>query len=95
MPDRHRRPSCRANMRWAETTASGSVVRGFCTEVALSRHREAGNRPGRHTSAVAISPPEPILLLYLPLPIAILGWRDLDIFPASRRRAHGRSTLLH
>jgi hypothetical protein len=35
------------------------------------------------------------LLLYLPLPRAILGWRDLGIFPASRRRAHGQSTLLH
>ena len=29
-------PSCRASTRWAEATASGSVVRGFCTDVALS-----------------------------------------------------------
>src|SRR5271154_5539209 len=29
-------PSCRASTRCAEATASGSVVRGFCTEVALS-----------------------------------------------------------
>src|SRR3984885_11698347 len=29
-------PSWRASTRWAEATASGSVVRGFCTAVALS-----------------------------------------------------------
>src|SRR6266436_166547 len=29
-------PSCRASTRWAEAIASGSVVRGFCTAVALS-----------------------------------------------------------
>src|SRR5271168_4981535 len=29
-------PSCRASTRSAEATASGSVVRGFCTAVALS-----------------------------------------------------------
>src|SRR5258705_11352524 len=29
-------PSCRASTRWGEATASGSVVRGFCTAVALS-----------------------------------------------------------
>src|SRR5207253_9458273 len=35
-PTRTVGPSCRASTRWAEATASGSVVRGFCTEVALS-----------------------------------------------------------
>src|SRR5260370_880912 len=35
-PTRTVGPSCRANTRWAEATASGSVVRGFCTAVALS-----------------------------------------------------------
>src|SRR6202163_4784218 len=29
-------PSCRASTRWAEATAAGNVVRGFCTAVALS-----------------------------------------------------------
>src|SRR5580704_17368700 len=29
-------PSCRASTRWAEATASGNVVRGFCTAVQLS-----------------------------------------------------------
>jgi hypothetical protein len=29
-------PSCRANTRSAEATASGSVVNGFCTDVTLS-----------------------------------------------------------
>src|SRR3984893_14597849 len=29
-------PSCRASTCWAEATASGSVVSGFCTDVALS-----------------------------------------------------------
>src|SRR6201988_4480868 len=29
-------PSCRASTRSAEATASGSVVRGFCTDVTLS-----------------------------------------------------------
>src|SRR5580658_1822580 len=29
-------PSCRASTRRAEATASGSVVRGFCTDVTLS-----------------------------------------------------------
>jgi hypothetical protein len=28
-------PSCRARTNWAEATASGSVVKGFCTEVTL------------------------------------------------------------
>src|ERR1700689_3399806 len=35
-PTRTVGPSCRASTRWAEATASGSVVRGFCTAVALS-----------------------------------------------------------
>src|SRR5215831_15421268 len=29
-------PSWRASTRWAASTASGSVVKGFCTEVTLS-----------------------------------------------------------
>src|SRR6266481_2949945 len=35
-PTRTVGPSCRASTRWAEATASGSVVSGFCTAVALS-----------------------------------------------------------
>src|SRR3981189_3549824 len=35
-PTRTVGPSCRASTRWAEATASGSVVRGFCTAVTLS-----------------------------------------------------------
>src|SRR5260221_5924495 len=35
-PTRTVGPSCRASLRWAEATASGSVVNGFCTAVALS-----------------------------------------------------------
>src|ERR1700720_4838411 len=35
-PARTVRPSCRASTRSAEATASGSVVKGFCTEVTLS-----------------------------------------------------------
>src|SRR6202045_1493897 len=35
-PTRTVGPSCCASTRWAEATASGSVVRGFCTAVALS-----------------------------------------------------------
>src|SRR3981081_3913436 len=35
-PTRTVGPSCRATTRWPEATASGSVVRGFCTAVALS-----------------------------------------------------------
>src|SRR5260221_1682912 len=34
-PTRTVGPSCRASTRWAEATASGSVVRGFCTAVAF------------------------------------------------------------
>src|ERR1700761_1447700 len=34
-PTRTVGPSCRASTRSAEATASGSVVRGFCTAVAL------------------------------------------------------------
>src|SRR5580698_5899576 len=35
-PTRTVGPSCRASTRWAEAAASGSVVSGFCTAVALS-----------------------------------------------------------
>src|SRR5258706_2362589 len=35
-PTRTVGPSCRASTCWADATASGSVVRGFCTAVALS-----------------------------------------------------------
>src|SRR6516165_8089262 len=35
-PTRTVGPSCRARTRWAEATASGNVVRGFCTDVTLS-----------------------------------------------------------
>src|SRR5262245_23724685 len=35
-PTRTVGPSCRASTRWAEATASGSVVSGFCTAVTLS-----------------------------------------------------------
>src|SRR5580658_1279652 len=35
-PTRTVGPSCRASTRWAEATASGKVVRGFCTDVQLN-----------------------------------------------------------
>ena len=59
-----RRPSCRASTRSAEATASGSVVSGFCTEVALKPlclqsgddfgpARPAGEEPRTSTTARA------------------------------------------
>ena len=57
-----RRPSCRASTRSAEATASGSVVSGFCTEVALKplclqsgddldQHDPPAKSPARHDGA--------------------------------------------
>src|SRR5260370_24336344 len=60
-PTRTVGPSCRASTRWAEATASGSVVRGFCTAVALSpaacnraitsdQHEPSANSPCTRTT---------------------------------------------
>src|ERR1700735_2804794 len=59
-------PSCRASTRWAEATASGSVVRGFCTAVALSpaacnraitsvQHEPSANSPCTSTTLLAFT----------------------------------------
>src|ERR1700726_3996776 len=58
-------PSCRASTRSAEATASGSVVRGFCTDVALSpaacnraitsdQHDPSANNPCTRTTLRAL-----------------------------------------
>src|SRR5580692_4454380 len=60
-PTRTVGPSCRANTRSAEATASGRVVSGFCTEVALRpaacnraitsvQHEPSANRPCTNTT---------------------------------------------
>src|SRR5882757_8023553 len=59
-------PSCRASTRWAEATASGSVVSGFCTAVALSpaacnraitsdQHEPSANSPCTSTTLLAFA----------------------------------------
>src|SRR5882762_3159538 len=59
-------PSCRASTRWAEATASGSVVSGFCTAVALSpaacnraitsdQHEPSANSPCTSTTLRAFA----------------------------------------
>src|SRR4029077_10099152 len=59
-------PSCRASTRWAEATASGSVVSGFCTAVALSpaacnraitsdQHEPSANSPCTSTTLPAFA----------------------------------------
>src|SRR6266702_3285404 len=64
-PTRTVGPSCRASTRWAEATASGSVVRGFCTAVALSpdacnraitsdQHDPSANSPCTRTTLRAL-----------------------------------------
>src|SRR5262249_6068011 len=58
-------PSCRASTRTAEATASGSVVRGFCTDVTLSpaacnrgitsdQHDPSAKRPCTRTTFLAL-----------------------------------------
>src|SRR5258707_2580719 len=64
-PTRTVGPSCRASTRWAEATASGSVVNGFCTAVALSpaacnraitsdQHDPSANSPCTRTTLRAL-----------------------------------------
>src|SRR5258706_2649026 len=59
-------PSCGASTRWAEATASGSVVSGFCTAVALSpaacnrattsdQHEPSANSPCTSTTLRAFA----------------------------------------
>src|ERR1019366_7025215 len=63
-PTRTVGPSCRAKTRCAESTAAGSVVRGFCTAVALSptacnlaitsdQHDPSANSPCTRTMLLA------------------------------------------
>src|SRR6476660_8614650 len=65
-PTRTVGPSCRASTRSAEVTASGSVVSGFWTEVALSpaacnraitsdQHDPSANRPCTNTTLLAFA----------------------------------------
>jgi len=65
-PTRTVAPSCRASTRSAEATASGSVVSGFCTDVALSpaackraitsdQHDPSANRPCTSTTLRALT----------------------------------------
>src|ERR1700680_4024316 len=65
-PTRTVGPSCRASTRWADATASGSVVSGFCTAVALSpaachraitsdQHEPSANSPCTSTTLLAFA----------------------------------------
>src|ERR1700722_694734 len=65
-PTRTVGPSCRASTRSADATASGSVVSGFCTEVALrpavcnrpitsDQHEPSANSPCTSTTLRAFS----------------------------------------